>query len=180
MEDVLKYVVTFVSGGLAGNFFNHFMTNKKNSIQELQCHYIEDETISQLPISYENQNHENLYSKKFKIINTTNRDIDSIKIIFTFEPRACIAKWKSYSKVGANIPKGKIYQLKNECQFVIKHFNRNEEIEILLEIGNITEHTINITEQNITGVKIKFLDKRKSKQVSPITVVQRKELSTSS
>lgn len=177
--ETLKLISSFLSGGLAGALLNHYISHQKNKIQQLCCYYSEDEVISKLPISFGDTTHDNLHSKKFIIKNTTNKDIDSIKVIFEFENQAVVAKWTTYSKAGHNIPKGNIYNKKNECQFVIKHFNRNETVEITLEIGNISEDKFNITEQNITGIKIKYIDKRRPSQTKPAKMVEKKDLNTS-
>lgn len=174
--EIIKLIVSFISGGLAGALFNHLVSRHKNKIQKLCCYYVEDEVISKLPIAFGDTTHENLQSKKFIVTNTTNRDIDSIKIIFEFESQAIVTNWKTYSKAGYNIPKGNVYSKKNECHFVIKNFNRNENIEILLEIGNIKEDKFNITELNITGVKIKYIDKRKPTKSKPVKMVEKREL----
>ncbi len=176
MEENLKLIVTFFSGGLAGAIFNHFVSKSKNKIQKLNCFYIEDEIISKLPISFGDQTHNNLHSKKFIINNSTNIDIGQIKIVFEFEPKSIVTKWKSYSKAGHDIPKGKIYSKQNQCEFIIKNFNRTEEIEIYLEIGNVEEDKFNVTELNITGVKVKYIDKRKPIKNNPVKMVQKKEL----
>ncbi len=178
--EVWKLIVSFLSGGLAGAIFKHFVDRYRNRIQKLECRYIEDEIISKLPVDYEDTTHNNLHSKKFKIVNTTNIDIDEIKIVFSFEPQSVVAKWTSYSKAGNDIPKGRTYNKKNECQFIIKHFNRNEEVEIYLEIGNVNNDRFNITEMNITGVKVKYIDKRKNTQRKIVTMVEKRELNASS
>lgn len=177
--ETIKIIVSFLSGGFAGAIFNHFISKHKNKIQHLCCYYTEDEVISKLPILFGDTTHENLQSKKFLLKNTTNRDIDSIKVIFEFESQAVVTKWKSYSKAGHDIPKGNIYVKKNECHFVLKHFNRNEIVEIILEIGNIVEDKFNITEQNILGVVIKYVDKRKPTHMKPVKMVEKKELNAS-
>ena len=174
--ETIKLIVSFLSGGLAGAIFNHYISKHKNKIQYLCCYYMEDEVISKLPISFGDTTHDNLQKKKFIVKNTTNKDIDSIKVIFEFQLQAVVTKWKTYSKAGYNIPKGSIYAKKNECQFVIKHFNRDETVEIFLEIGNIEEDKFNITEQNISGVKIKYLDKRKPTQTKQVKMVEKKDL----
>lgn len=174
--ETYKLILSFLSGGLAGAILNHIIAWRKNKIQSLNCYYIEDEVISKLPISFGNETHINLHSKKFIVENTTNQDIVEIKIIFEFEPQSIVTKCSSYSKAGVDIPKGKIYAKKNECQFIIKHFNRGEKIEIYLEIGNINENKFNITELNITGIKVKYVDKRKPTAKNPVRLVEKKEL----
>lgn len=170
-----KLVVTFCSGGLAGAFAKHFLDKYNNKIQRLDCHYIEDEVISKLPIAYEDTTHDNLHAKKFKIFNTTNKDIAEVKIVFSFEPQAIIAKCNSYSKAGADVPKGKLNK-KNECSFVIKNFNREEFVEVYFEIGNVQQDIFNIIELDIIGVKVRYLDKRKSKQKKPVKLVEKRDL----
>lgn len=175
MENI-KIIGSFLTGGLAGAILNNIISNYKNRIQKLECCYIDDDIISQLPITFGTTKHNNLHSKKFVITNTTNKDIDSIKIIFEFDNKAVVTKSTSYSKAGTNIPKGKIYSKKNECQFVIKHFNRTEKVEIYLEIGNVTDDIFNVTEQNVTGIKVSFKDKRKAKLARQVKMVEKKEL----
>lgn len=178
--ETIKIVVSFLTGGFAGAVLNNLVANHKNKIQKLDCSYIDDEVISKLPISFENIQHQNLHSKSFKITNTTNKDIPQIKVIFEFESNSVVTKSTSYSKAGTNIPKGKVYSKKNECHFVIKHFNRKEEVEINLEIANITEDKFNVTELNITGIKINFKDIRQPKITKPVKMVEKKELKTGS
>lgn len=178
--EAVPIIVSFLSGGLAGAIVNNLNIRFRNKIQKLECRYVDDEVISKLPIDYGDTKHDNLHSKSFVITNTTNRDIDQVKVIFEFDPQAVIAKWTSYSKAGANIPKGKVYGKKNECQFIIKHFNRKEKVEIELEIANITEDRFNVTELDITGIKIDFKDKRTAKAASPVKMVEKKELKASS
>ena len=176
MDETLKLIVSFISGGLAGNILNIFTTNRKNKIQFLECHYLEDDIISKLPVEYEQCIHNNLHSKKFKIVNTTNKDISEVKIQFTFENQCLIAKCKSYSKAGLDKPKGFITKNKNECYYKLKNFNRSEEIEIEIEIGNVLKNEFNVTELDILGVKLKYLDKRKQKSNNSVRMVQKKQL----
>lgn len=178
--ETIKLVVSFLTGGLAGAILNNVISSYKNRIQKLECCYVDDDIISKLPIEFGETKHDNLHSKSFVITNTTNIDIEQIKVIFEFEPTSVVTKWTSYSKAGANIPKGRTYTKKNECHFVIKNFNRKEKIEISLEIGNISEDKFNVTELNVTGIKIKFRDKRKPKSARPVKMVEKKELNTDS
>ncbi|CAM1346951.1 hypothetical protein [Tenacibaculum insulae] len=175
-----KLIVSFLSGGLAGAIFKHFVDKQKNKIQKLECRYLEDEVISKLPIAYEDTTHNNLHSKKFEIVNTTNIDIAEIKIVFSFESESVVAKWTTYSKAGNNIPKGRIYTRKNECQFIIKNFNRKEKVEVYLEIGNVNQDKFNITELNITGIKAKYVDLRKNTTKKTVRMVERRELNAGS
>lgn len=178
--ETVKLIVSFLSGGLAGAILNNIITAHKNKIQKLECCYIDDDIISKLPIDFGDTKHDNLHSKSFVITNTTNQDIEQIKIIFEFEPQAVVTKSTSYSKAGTNIPKGKVYSKKNECQFVLKNFNRKEKVEIDLEIANITEDKFNVTELNVKGIKVNFKDKRTSKAARPVKMVEKRELKASS
>lgn len=174
-----KLIVTFISGGFAGAIFKHLIDKYNNKIQHLECHHIEDEIISKLPLLYCDKKHNNLHSKKFKIINTTNKDISSCKVLFSFETQTNIVKCNSYSKEGADIPKGKITK-KNECYFTISNFNRKDVIEVYVELGNINEDKFNITESDVLGIKIKYQDKRKAKERKPVKLVEKRQLEMAS
>ena len=177
--EVLKLVLSFIGGGFSGAIFKTFMDKHNNKIQKLDCNYIEDEVISKLPINVGDTTHNNLHSKKFKIVNTTNQDITSIKVVFSFEPTAVVAKWNSYSKAGVDIPKGNVYAKRNECHFVIKNFNRKEVIEVNLEIANVVEDKFNITELDIKGVKVRYIDKRTAKAKKVVKLVEKRDLNAS-
>lgn len=179
MGEVLKLIIAFCSGGLAGAFAKHFLDKHNNKVQLLDCQYVEDEVISKLPITYEDMTHENLQSKKFYIINTTNKDIAEMKVIFSFESRAIITKCVSYSKDGTDIPKGKIIN-RNECHFTIKNLNRKDKIEVNFEIGNIQDDLLNVTESSILGIKLNYVDKRKSVVKKTIKLVEKRALDTNS
>lgn len=176
--EYLKIIISFISGGFAGAIFKHFIDKHNNKLQYLECHHIEDEVISKLPIVYCEANHTNLYSKKFKIVNTTNRDIPSIKIQFSFETQTVIAKCTSYSKEGTDIPKGRITN-KNECNFLITSFNRNEDVEINIEVANISEDKFNVTELDVLGVKVRYKDKRRPQLQKPVKLVDKRILENS-
>ncbi len=172
-----QFIIGLITGGIGGAVVNHFISVYHNRIQRLECIYYDDDVISKLPVKLEQQEHRNLQSKSFKIKNTTNTDIKEMKVIFSFEKCAVVTKSISNSKNGINIPKGRIYNnKKNECQFIIKHFNRNESIDIKLEIANIDQDIFNVIEQNITGVKIRFKDKRKAKKSKTVRMVDKREL----
>ena len=177
MEMNLSYIITFISGGLAGAVFKYLIDNYRNKIQIIKCHYVDDETISKIPATFATGQHENLHSKEFKIINTTNRDIPNITITFTFEPLAEITKVQTTSKLGIDEPKGKIKKgKKNECYFTIKNFNRKDEIEVYLEVANLDKHDFNIQESNCIGIKVKWMDKRKTKANKTVKMVRKADL----
>lgn len=159
-----NYILTFISGGFAGAIFKHFIDFQNNKIQTIKCHYIDEDTISKIPATFSTGQHNNLFSKTYKIINTTNRDIKNINITFTFDSLSKITKIQTMSKWGIDVPKGKVKKTKkNECIFTIRNFNRKDEIQIYLEIANLNTHKINIQESNCIGMQIKLIDKRKLK-----------------
>jgi uncharacterized protein YbbC (DUF1343 family) len=129
-----SYITTFLSGGFAGAVFKHLIDTQRNKIQVIQCHYTDDEIISKVPVTFSIGQHENLYKKDFKIINTTNKDIAVINITFTFEPAANITKVQVRSKWGLDVPKGKIKSgKKNEYILPIKPSpNLNTQQSIML------------------------------------------------
>ena len=43
MEEYIKYVVTFLSGGVVGTILNNLISNHKNKIQLMNCEYLEDD-----------------------------------------------------------------------------------------------------------------------------------------
>lgn len=172
-----SYVLTFVSGGFAGAIFKHFVDNYRNRIQTIDCHFVNDDTISKIPATFSTGQHDNLFSKEFKIINTTNRDIPTINIAFTFEPLAEITKIQSSSKWGIDVPKGKVKNgKKNECIFSIKNFNRKDVVDVYLEVANLNTHDFNIQDSNCLGVQVKWHDKRKTKANKTVKMVRKTEL----
>ena len=171
------YLMTFVSGGFFGAVFKHFIDLYRNRIQTIKCHHTADETISKIPATFATRQHDNLYSKDFKIINTTNRDLSILNITFSFEPLAEITKVQTSSKWGIDIPKGKIkHGKKNECILTIKNFNRKDAIEINLEIANLNTHDFNIQESNCLGIQVQWIDKRTTQQNKIVKMVKKAEL----
>ena len=176
MEEYVKYIVTFLSGGVVGTIINNVITNHKGKIQLVECEYLEDDVISKLPIEYEKDSHQNLHSKKFKVTNTTNKDIEQIKILFSFEDQSKIVKHICTTKAGVNFPVGKIFKNPNEISYILKKLNRKETAEFYFEIANIVANEFNITELDILGVKISYIDKRTNKKKDLVKMVQKKEL----
>lgn len=176
MEEYIKYVVTFLSGGVVGTILNNVISNHKNKIQLMDCEYLEDDIISKLPIVYEKDSHKNLHSKKFKITNTTNKDIEQIKLLFSFEEQSKIVKHICTTKAGVNFPVGKIFKSQNEITYYLKKFNRQETAEFYFEIGDIQDNKFNVTELDILGVKIHYVDKRTNKRKDIVKMVHKKEL----
>lgn len=144
----------------------------------MKCYYIDDDVISKLPITVsENETHQNIYSKKFKLKNTTNSDYKEFNVIFEFDINSKIIRHTDATKSGIDRLKKKLLK-PNEYSVTIKNFNRNDEAKFIFEIANITKDLINITEDNCVGFRIKMKDKRKPKLNSKMTVVDKSRLNT--
>lgn len=163
MENALYYIVTFFSG----SGLTVIISGIKNRIQTLKCHYIDDEVLSKLPIvTGDGNTHENIHCKKFKLRNTTNLDIDEIKVIFQFDACSEIIESYCHCKAGYNYHKMKKGKTKNECQITVKNFNRKDIIEFTFRVGNIRENEYYITEYDSKGLRIKCSDNRKAHKKS--------------
>ena len=156
-------------GGLGGVILtlstSHVVSYLKNKMQIMECHYVEDDILSKVPLKDENEIiQKNLYCKRFKLINTTNKDIESFKVIFQFDENSTITNCYSISKEGYNIhPIKKTKRNQNEATAIIKNFNRSDDIEFVITVANITENRYYITESESIGFKIICKDKRKDK-----------------
>lgn len=188
MEEIVNIIQseTFASilavgfSGVGGYLLNEFHGKWKNKIQKMKCYYIEDDILSKIPGVYDNNiMHENIYCKKYKLVNTTNKDISEFKVIFQFDASAEILDCYSQSKEGYNrqrIRPNK--QNKNEAEAIVKNFNRNDAIEYVFRIANISDNAYYITECNSIGFKIDCVDKRndasksKSKKSDKILIIK--------
>ena len=96
-------VITLLGGGLAGSLLTNGWNSWQTRMQKMDCHYMEDDILSKIPqVNDANEVHQNLHLKRFKIINTTNRDIPTFRIIFQFDSTAIITECYSQSKEGFN------------------------------------------------------------------------------
>lgn len=156
-----KTAFPYLLGGIGGAFLTILYNRWSNRIQKINCYYVDDDTITKIPvISETGEQHKNIYTKEFKLKNTTNKDIPSIRIIFEFDATAKIIKHDTFCKTGKNDIKPK-KKKPNECSFVIKNFNRNDEVRFFFDIANIAKDIYNITEAECIGFKIVTKDKRK-------------------
>jgi hypothetical protein len=69
-----------------------------------------------------------------------------------------------------------MFRNQNEITYYLKKFNRKETAEFYFEIGDIQENKFNITELDILGVKINYIDKRVNKRKDIVRMVHKKEL----
>lgn len=160
MDEALKYIFTFIAGSGSVIFYNHI----KGRLQKMECHLIEDDILSKIPIAGEDGlKHENIYCKTFRIINTTNMDIDKFRVIFQFDSSSVILESYNRCKAGHNEFKMKKGKQPNECYIIIEKFNRTESVDCVFKIGNVNNNHYYVTECDCIGFKIKCKDKRKSK-----------------
>lgn len=162
-------VSTILFSGLGGAILSlttsHVISYLKNKIQIMECHYIDDDILSKVPLKGVNEMiQENLYCKTFKLINTTNKDIESFKVLFQFDKTSTITNCYSIAKEGYNIhPIKKTKRNPNHAEAIIRNFNRKDWIEFYITIANINDNEYYITESESIGFKIICKDKRKDK-----------------
>jgi hypothetical protein len=180
MSEITDYLIKvglpFLTGGLAGATTTIIHNRVRGKIQTMECHYIDDDVISKLPVpATEGETHNNIYSKQFILKNTTNSDHKDFVIIFEFDITAKIIRYTDTTKGGVDRLKKKLLK-PNEYMATIKNFNRKDEVKFIFEIANVSDDCINITEDNCTGFKIQLKDKRKAMLKSKMTVVDKGRL----
>ena len=177
MERMLQSILPFLAGGAFGSIITILYNNHKNKIQKMQCHCVDEDVMSKIPITNDDgTTHQNIYTKEFVLKNTTNKDQNDFLVIFEFDAGAVILKHTHSSKIGTDKFKSRLIK-DNEYSVRIKNFNRNDDIKFIFEIANITDNHINITEAKCVGFKIVHKDKRKSKKTSKLTFVSKDRLS---
>lgn len=158
---MMVQIFPYLLGGIGGATLTIFYSKWSNRIQKMICCYVDDDVITKIPVMSESgEQHNNIYTKEFRLKNTTSIDITSFRIIFEFDADAKIIKQSSYCKTGKeNIkPKNK---KPNECSYIIKNFNRNDEFRFYIDIANVSKDHYNVTEADCKGIKIVVKDKRK-------------------
>lgn len=176
MADLLITVLPYVTGGAAGAIITLFYNKHKSKIQIMECHYIDDDVISRLPISMDDgETHQNIFSKIFCLKNTTNTDHKEFTVIFEFDATAKIVRHTDSTKGGIDRLKKKLLK-PNEYSVTIKNFNRGDEIKFMFEIANVTEDLVNVTEDDCIGFKVKIKDKRVAQVKSKLTIVDKERL----
>ena len=171
-----KTILTFLSGGAFGSVLT-IITNKiKGRMQTMECHYIDDDVISRLPMTTdEGEVRQNIFSKKFILKNTTNIDQKEFKVIFQFDVAAKIIRHTDNTKTGTDRLFKRLLK-DNEYEVTIKNFNRNDNVSFIFEIANIANDHCNVTEAECVGFKIIIKDKRKATLKSKLTVVDKVSL----
>lgn len=175
--ETLKIVLSLCGGGLAGSLLTQLAQRHNRRLQTMKCYYLEDDIQSKIPLAIEDGTmFNNVYIKRFKIRNTTNKDIEHFKVIFQFDNSGCIIDCSTSSKEGVDHHKIKRnFQNKNAAEATINNFNRKDEIEFYFRLGDISNNEYYIKEKDCIGFKIKCIDKRhamkKSKSIQSNTVI---------
>lgn len=179
MTETLLTILKILGGGIGGSALTMLYNKFQNRLQKMDCHYLDDDVLSKIPIQNEdNTIHQNVHLKKFKIINTTNSDIKEFQILFQFDTTSHILDCYSQSKEGYNRQRIRKSSNNNEAEALVRNFNRNDSIVYVFRVANVSENNYYVTECKCVGFKIKCKDKRKklnkskSKRSDQILVVR--------
>lgn len=177
LTETIGKLIPYLLGGVGGASLT-FVTNKvSNKMQRMKCYFIDDEVISRIPVSSATgEEHKNIYYKEFKLINTTNKDIQKFKIIFEFDADSKIIKHSTFSKNGKDILKPKKTKKLNELVFEINNFNRKDYVKFYFDIANVSRGHLNVTESECLGFCIKVKDVRKAKKNQITKIVSKEEI----
>ena len=179
MAELVPTILPYVTGGAAGAVITLLYNRNKAKIQTMDCYYVDDDVISRLPIAGDNgETHQNIFSKKFCLKNTTNADHKEFTLIFEFDIEAKIVRHTDSTKGGIDRLKKKLLKA-NEYSVTIKNFNRGDEVKFMFEIANVSDDLVNVTEDDCIGFKVKLKDKRIAQVKSKLTVVDKERLNTS-
>lgn len=156
----VKAILTFFGGGIAGACFTQLCSLYRNRVQKMKCYYLEDDVQFKITCKIGDMSYGNMHLKKFKITNTTNKDIDKFSVRFVFDLQSVIIDYSSHSKAGYTkvAPKE---DKPNECILRVNDFNRGDNVDVAIRIGNIGNNNYYITELESTGFRMKCIDKRK-------------------
>lgn len=157
--EIVKLIITFLGGGFVGALFTQICNWFRNRVQIMQCEYLEDDVQSKIHIKIGKISYNNMHLKKFRINNTTNKDIEKFAVRFVFDHQAMIEDYSSHTKSGRTVVRPNKDKL-NECVLRVNDFNRGDMAEITIRIGNIDKNDYYITELESTGFRIKCIDKR--------------------
>lgn len=81
----IGYIVSFISGGLAGALVNRIFFLRDKAIKKLTLKVDSEEIKSIVPVIVNQKNYQNLICKKFTLINTTMEDYPTIDVVFEFD-----------------------------------------------------------------------------------------------
>ena len=173
MEEQVYSILSHLGSLFSGSVITMLINKYANRIQIIQCYYLDEDIMSKIPVSNPTGIiHSNIFTKKFEIVNTTNKDLSEFKLIFEFDASSKILSSIDISKTGSN--KFKKKKLKeNEVSFVIKNFNRKDKVSFVFEIADITDNHISVVEDNCIGIKVVLQDKRSAKVPSKLLLKEK-------
>lgn len=173
----LGYLVSFISGGLAGAFINRYFIIKDRAIKKITLKVDREEVKSIIPVTINRRKYQNLIYKKFTLINTTNQDFPELDLVLEFDKNSEII-FKEVSSKKHGINKFNCTERKSsEIVYHIKNFNRKQEISFVFEIANISENFFCPIVDNC-GIEITVLRTSAVNQpsISPSKVVDKIDL----
>lgn len=180
MENYIGYIISIACGGFGGSVLTNLITSHKARLQKMECFYVEDDILSKIPQRNEdNEVQQNLHCKRFRVKNTTNRDLAEFKLYFQFDQESTVVECYSRSKEGYD--KQKIRPGKTDKNMAIasvRNFNRGDEIEYTIKVANVNKNEYYVTESDCIGFKIKCKDirtdatKSKSTQSDQVLVIK--------
>lgn len=180
MEEFIGYAISIVCGGFGGSVLTNLISNHKNRLQKMECYYVEDDILSKIPQkNEENEVQQNLHCKRFRVKNTTNKDLPEFKLYFQFDQESMVVECYSRSKEGYDKQKIRPGRTdKNMAIASIRNFNRGDEIEYTIKVANINKNEYYVTESDCIGFKVICKDvrtdskKSKSTQSNQVLVVK--------
>lgn len=161
----LGYIISFVSGGLAGAFVNRFFMLRDRAIKKLILHIKEEEVKSIVPILISGKEYKNLIYKKFRLINSSGVDFPTIDIVFEFDTESSIIKKEVHSKKHGKNKFESTLRKDSELVFHLKNFNRDQEIDFIFEVANISRNFFCAVVDNC-GVEIIIKNSKNVRQSS--------------
>jgi hypothetical protein len=164
----IGYIITLVAGGLAGAIFTRFFVLRDRRLKKLTLKAIKEEVRSMIPITLNNKQYSNLIFKEFNLFNETDKDYDSLDLVFEFDKESEIVLEENHSKLGINKCE-KTVTKPSECVYHIKNFNRNQTIIFKFEVAGITKNFFSAVVDNI-GVELDII---------PVKAVEKPSLSPS-
>ena len=148
---MLSEIIATIVGGLLTYGGGKYI----NRLQKMTCRFIAEDVQSKITVSINGNKYNNVYIKEYLLTNTTNRDIESFTVIFSFDESASIIECHSKSKEG--IDWQKVTVDKNHSNRVIARvsaFNRKDKITFYIRVGNVSDNQCVITESGCVGFRI--------------------------
>ena len=140
MPTWVGYIIALIGGGLAGAVLNRYFILKDRAIMKLTLKMDKEEVKSIIPVTIKEKNYNNLIYKKFTLINTTNKDFQTLDVVFEFDKGSEIVSREVHSKMHGK-DKFEITERKSsELVYHITNFNRKQEIDFIFEVANISEN----------------------------------------